>query len=84
MSEWRRSRCGTSWERFDEHGRLLGYVARSLFGDWVAVAGTHAIAKGGDEDVAKLCVTIDERLAVQGAPVAPVMARATLKPSHSR
>lgn len=73
MSEWRRSRCGRSWERFDGHGRLLGYVARSLFGDWVAVCGTHAIAKGGDGDVAALCVAIDERLSVQGAPISPVL-----------
>lgn len=71
MSAWSLSRCGRSWELHDAAGRLLGYVARSLFGDWVAVAGTFAIAKGPDPG--PLREAVDARLAVQGAPDAPVL-----------
>lgn len=77
MSMWFLSRCGRSWELRNEAGRILGYVARSLFGDWVAVAGNFAIAKGDDPE--PLRKAVDARLAVQGAPDAPVLARVPLR-----
>ena len=50
---------------------MLGYVARSLFGEWVAIAGTFAIAKGSDPE--ELRGAVERHLGLRGAPVLPIV-----------
>lgn len=56
---WHESRCGRSWELKDGE-RVVAYVARSLFGHWVAVVGTFAVAHG--DDAAELRRVVESRI----------------------